>query len=927
MNSIAKNSKKIVRSFVEPAYNPSINPDEWVLPHYTAFPQWVSKTFRVTDAKQKKSKPPCNLMPHQEFVQNFIGSSQSPYRGILLYHGLGTGKTITSISVAESLSDERKIIIMLPASLVSNYIKEITSCGNDIFKLRTKHWYFVSIDDDDFKEEKRKMLVLGVDQPFIRKMHGVWSFNEDDKDTPNFDKLDKDEQMQIKLQVEKMVRSRYTFIHYNGISLSKIRELGRGVFDNKVVVIDEIHNFISAVKNESKIRVVLFQMLMEAKNVKIIGLSGTPIINDPREIAFLANLLHGYIKTDTLYFTSDRHFNQNIDKIKLLLDKHRLIDSFEIQQTNGTINVRTVPPLFERVSSGSHNVRRMNATNYDDDTDQIQEIVYDLVETFSLNYRSQSTTHITLLPEDILEFNDFFKIASDTELITNSKINQVKNQKVLMRRLQSIVSYFESRDEDNFPRVSETTIVRPKMADKVFEKYEVVREKERQQERKKKQKTDDSKDATKSLNVFKAFSRALCLFCFPDDIPREYPSDLRKAALKEMDFGPDLKSESDGDIPTKKIDGKGALYDQKKIEMMNKLRKKSETYLKGEGLATYGAKYHEVLNRLNTSKGTSLIYSHFREIEGIGIMEEVLLANGYNKLDVTFKRAIGNWSLDLPDDKTQWIKPFYIVFTQDKSKNKVLMDIFNSDFTDLPPIVRDQVESVIAHKEKVQAKKTVENLNGDFVRTMMITQSGSEGISLKNVRQVHILEPYWNPVRIKQVIGRAARINSHSKLPRKDRNVDVFMYVMSIGDRKLEEDDNMTSDEIIEKIAKRKGMQIDTIQTLMQQTAVDCPLNKNVHGHIDKCFRLPQSYGQFAYSSGHVSTNTSDEVVDKKIVQKQVTKTIKTLKNKKTGKTIYYIEENGNIIDGKLFEENKTIEIIGHMIKTNDGKMIPKIAK
>ena len=56
----------------------------------------------------------------------------------------------------------------------------------------------------------------------------------------------------------------------------------------------------------------------------------------------------------------------------------------------------------------------------------------------------------------------------------------------------------------------------------------------------------------------------------------------------------------------------------------------------------------------------------------------------------------------------------------------------------------------------------------------MITASGAEGISLKNVRYVHITEPYWHPVRIEQVIGRARRICSHKNLPEQYRTVEVF---------------------------------------------------------------------------------------------------------------------------------------------------------
>ena len=49
------------------------------------------------------------------------------------------------------------------------------------------------------------------------------------------------------------------------------------------------------------------------------------------------------------------------------------------------------------------------------------------------------------------------------------------------------------------------------------------------------------------------------------------------------------------------------------------------------------------------------------------------------------------------------------------------------------------------------------------------------GLNLKNVRQVHIMEPYWQPVLIEQVIGRAVRTESHISLPKKDRNVEFFI--------------------------------------------------------------------------------------------------------------------------------------------------------
>ena len=44
---------------------------------------------------------------------------------------------------------------------------------------------------------------------------------------------------------------------------------------------------------------------------------------------------------------------------------------------------------------------------------------------------------------------------------------------------------------------------------------------------------------------------------------------------------------------------------------------------------------------------------------------------------------------------------------------------------------------------------------------MIISSAGAEGISLTGVRQVHIMEPYWNVSRLDQVIGRAVRYCSH----------------------------------------------------------------------------------------------------------------------------------------------------------------------
>ena len=61
---------------------------------------------------------------------------------------------------------------------------------------------------------------------------------------------------------------------------------------------------------------------------------------------------------------------------------------------------------------------------------------------------------------------------------------------------------------------------------------------------------------------------------------------------------------------------------------------------------------------------------------------------------------------------------------------------------------------------------------------MILTSAGAEGISLFGVRQVHIMEPYWNFGRMNQVFGRAIRFKSHKDFEdENDRTVEQYLYL------------------------------------------------------------------------------------------------------------------------------------------------------
>ena len=123
-----------------------------------------------------------------------------------------------------------------------------------------------------------------------------------------------------------------------------------------------------------------------------------------------------------------------------------------------------------------------------------------------------------------------------------------------------------------------------------------------------------------------------------------------------------------------------------------------------------------------------------------------------------------------------------------------------------------------------------ENAHGDIIKVILVSSAGAEGISLKNTRQVHIIEPYWNEVRIKQVIGRAVRICSHASLPPAERHVDIYRYFAKTSDGKD------TIDHILYRHAMKKYHFDKSIDYLVKQSALDCILNKAQNLDVERCF-------------------------------------------------------------------------------------------
>ena len=244
-----------------------------------------------------------DLLTHQKIVRDYL-NLYTPYRGLLLYHGLGSGKTCTSIAIAEGMKTTKKVVVMTPASLKMNFFSELKKCGDDMYK-KNQYWEFVSIEGrPDYLGILSRSLSLPIE--YVKNKGGAWLL--DINKEPNFAMRTAEEQAQIDEQLNEMIRSKYLDINYNGLNnniMNKITENSTiNPFDNSVVVIDEAHNFVSRIVNKinapNSISYKLYDYLMSAKDARIVFLTGTPIINYPNEIGILFNMLRGYIKTWTI---------------------------------------------------------------------------------------------------------------------------------------------------------------------------------------------------------------------------------------------------------------------------------------------------------------------------------------------------------------------------------------------------------------------------------------------------------------------------------------------------------------------------------------------------------------------------------------------------------------------------------------------------
>ncbi|AHC54873.1 putative D6/D11-like helicase [Tunisvirus fontaine2] len=131
---------------------------------------------------------------------------------------------------------------------------------------------------------------------------------------------------------------------------------------------------------------------------------------------------------------------------------------------------------------------------------------------------------------------------------------------------------------------------------------------------------------------------------------------------------------------------------------------------------------------------------------------------------------------------------------------------------------RNAIQSILG------AFTSPENKHGQKIQVLIASRILSQGVTLKNIREVHVLTPHWQSPQIEQAIARSIRLGSHKDLKKSERNVKVFRHV-AVNARKGQFLADVTPDILTYKTAETKAVKSAKVLRMMKQNAIDCPLN------------------------------------------------------------------------------------------------------
>ena len=770
------------------------------------------------------------LSPHQAFVKNFL-SFQTPYNSLLLYHGLGSGKTCSAIGVCEEMRDylkqvgsSKRTIIVASENVQDNFrlqlfderklklvdgLWNIRSCtGNKLLK-EVNPMNTVGMSKDKIVSQIKTLinnsyLFLGYGQ-FANYIIKIIRFNEEERVSQR--------EQRNQLVKEKKGKKNKEKISDEQLILNKqsIKRL-RNEFDGRLIVIDEVHNIRIKDDNENKkVALYLEKLVKSVNNLRLLLLSATPMYNSYKEIIWLLNLMN--INDRRAKIDVKDVFNKEGKMTKegeqLLIRKATGYISFVRGENPYTFPYRVYPNIFSpdntfpAVKYPSYQMNGKKISNEDKKRilslylnkiggckkcGECQACAYKYI-IYTLKNKNLS---ITTKKGIIKEMPSFQNMESFGYTLLQLPLESL----IISYPYDGLKDILEDLPESQYSEESEdspTSSFKNESLDSSIPSSLIEADEN--------QENQDVADSPQ-----KPYQEKYSEHTLVDSTRKGGNSSSSNSQRFEIEAH-DLTGQKGLERMMNYVlevspPQKGSFEYKKSIET------KYGKIFSREIIGNYSAKIKNILDSIylpetdRESEGVILIYSQY--IDG-GLIPTALALEemGFTRYGDNTKPLFKNRPTEVVDVRT--MKPP----TDKKNFMPARYSMITGD-TRLSP------NNVF----EVKGLTNDDNKYGNKVKVVLVSKAGSEGIDLKFIRQIHVLEPWYNLNRIEQIIGRGVRNFSHKDLDFEKRNTQIFLYGTILDDNKEE-----AADLYVYRVAEFKAIQMGKVSRVLKETAVDCIIN------------------------------------------------------------------------------------------------------
>lgn len=640
---------------------------------------------------------------HQHLIEHYL-SVQTPYRSLLLYHALGSGKTCASVAVAEALLranddyNKYEVWIIVPQALRKSYQEQV----------------FQATKSGNLREQCTGDSYLKL--------------------VPDYKRLSTDA---IVSRVRQLVKNRYRFFTYDSFAthIETLAAAGTNI-ENKLMIVDEAHNIRIGEEGKRLNDETFLELLRAGTNNRLILLSATPMFDSWTEIGWLLELCAANDK---------RPFK----RFKLFTD------TGEKSEAGFATLSQMAQEYISYVKGGNPFVFAARLSPQDSG---IATLTVDEVPTIGYNGKAIATKDADWLG-DISDGLVVSTLSGEQERAVRETKKSKSKRKSKSKTKSIPKSSSKIEDDDD----SET--------------HGGANEIEEIEE--------NGEEAIEAVEAIEAIEAVEAV---EEIIETKDPLSTQQQATNIAIGG------RTGESAILSIFAPTDTATPLQFRYSTKPASIADAPLHPNHLSKHSAKIAKIVELVGRAKGVVLIYSQFIW-SGVVPIAFALEHLGWTRYK---SRPL----LHPPTAATASSATYAII-----SGKRGLMSPTNDDIR--------------------KAINATANADGSVIKVLLLSPIGSEGFSFRNVREMHILDPWYHLNRNEQVIGRAIRTCSHVDLPIEERNVTVFLHATKYGS--VANASRTTPDMHAYRLAANKKKMVDEVNATIEANAMDCNIQKNIN--------------------------------------------------------------------------------------------------